>query len=102
MNQIDTNTDDAVQSIVNLYQNASESMKIGGNRNHKTKQPFWWDDQCRTLKREKTRWLRVFRQNSSLENLNLYKGSRNKFKQVCKGKQENAQKLNRQKLVESR
>ncbi|MEW8484145.1 MAG: hypothetical protein AB2705_03135 [Candidatus Thiodiazotropha sp.] len=53
MYKIDTNIDDAVQAIVNLYQNASESMKIGRNRSHKTKQPFWWDDQCRILKKRK-------------------------------------------------
>ena len=102
LHAIETDVYNAVQQIVNLYQNAGSFMKRKDKTNFKIKQPAWWDNECNRQKSKKFKLLKLFRRCSSEENLKLYKESRNVFKEMCKLKQLSWQKRCREDLINCR
>ena len=99
---IETDVNNAVKQIVNLYQKACLFMKKNNSCNFKIKQPAWWDEECKKLKSKKFKLLKVFRRFSTQENLRSYKESRKAFKELCRDKQQSWQKQCREDLINSR
>ena len=74
LNTIPTDLNLAVNMIVNMYTAAAKPMKVNTNKFHiNSKQPIWWDENCDKMKRDKYTKLRLFRSNSTPENLTIYK-----------------------------
>ena len=46
-------------------------------------QPKWFDNECKTLKKNKVRCLRHYRNNRTVPNLEAFKSAKNKFKSCC-------------------
>ena len=87
--------------FINIFKISAENMKCKRIINASA-QPPWFDNQCKILKREKTRFLRQFRVSNDRYDLLKYKTSKNKFKSLCKNKKYLHCKAKRKMLVDSR
>ena len=65
-------------------------------------QPPWWDAECEALKQRKYALLRLFRLTNLQSDLINYKTNRNAFKNMCKQKKIQYEKLKRDELLNSR
>ena len=102
LDMININIDTCVNKIVELNQASAECLKANINIGRTLLLKRWWDAKCKQLKRAKLNAFRMLRRNGTDKNLTKYKSSRNEFKKVCKRKQSELQRQNRQTLIESR
>ena len=65
-------------------------------------QPPWWDADCAASKQRKYSLLRLFRVTNLQVDLINYKTQKNVFKNICKSKKCQYEKLKRDELVNSR
>ena len=97
LDTIDSNVNSAVDLITAIYQDAGKCMLV--NFRYFSSQPPWWDDECDYLKSVKYIALRKFRSSNLESDLRLFKDKRNNFKNHCRSKVYEYQRLNRQELV---
>ena len=97
--RIDNNVNDAVECLLCVFYNSADHMKCHPCRYVQKSQPDWWEEQCDLLKSKKVHLLRRFRININVNDLQLYKVSKGKFKQACRVKKVNYQQRRRSFLV---
>jgi hypothetical protein len=90
--------DCALQQFEGLLTHASESMQVKEYR--PSSQPPWWDTDCEVHKQIKYQNLRKYRRSRTDDDLDIYKRSRQEFKQLCKAKTVQHRHRERDKLLE--
>jgi hypothetical protein len=91
------NIADAVNLLIDVLQCAGKCMRQTANnnvkhqQNHQNKkqgQPEWWDLDCNKAKQYKYYKLNIYRKTNEIADLEIYKGARRTFKNMCKAKEQ--------------
>ena len=92
---------DSLSSFIDIIKKSAEDMLCKSYSRVSFQTP-WFDNACRSAKRDKHRALRQFRLTNSRHHLDIYKNLRNKFKNICRDKKYSYAKHKRQLLISSK
>lgn len=82
-NDESTNSNDKLSSVLDIIYKSIETFKRKTSKRQNTsKQPKWFDEECRALKREKYKMVRMYRKDRTINNLDKYIKARSDFKNI--------------------
>ena len=91
-NNLATSINDATKSINTIINDIQSLLKVSSEccrytrKIHEQSQPFWFDNECKKLKKFKYKSLRQYRQSRSIHHLDNYKTAKIDFRNTCDAK----------------